>query len=265
MSKLELACNNCGETVYKMPSEVRSKNVYCDRKCLKEFRDKTKISVSCTHCGKVFSKQKSELIGKNTFCSRICKDEWQKVGLAGDKNNFYGKKHTQQTIDKIRKVKKEQSLIGKENPRYNRIKTKCDLCGKNVEKIPYLIKRSKSIYCSNECRSKAHSDKIAGKSNPNYNPLLAETDRLKRMQVLGYAKFKNDVKRRDGNMCVICHSHEDLIVHHLNSYHWDKENRLNVDNATTLCNSCHREFHTKFGYINNTKQQFKTYFEASIT
>lgn len=51
-------------------------------------------------CNEEIIKYKSQ-ISKNTFCSRKCKGIWQKLNLSGDKNPFYGKKHSDMTKNKI--------------------------------------------------------------------------------------------------------------------------------------------------------------------
>ena len=59
--------------------------------------------------------------------------------------------------------------------------------------------------------------------------------------------------------CIICHSKENLELHHLDSWHWDEENRLNVKNSEMLCKNCHDLFHTRYGIKENTEEQFKEF------
>lgn len=60
--------------------------------------------------------------------------------------------------------------------------------------------------------------------------------------------------------CVICGKDtKDNVAHHLNGYNWDKENRFNIDNGVCLCSTHHKEFHSIFGYGDNTKEQFKEF------
>ena len=93
MAKIKLACANCGKDVFKMPSEIRSKNVFCDKKCLNDYRERARVTINCEHCGVSFVKTKGNITGKRSFCSRKCKDEWQREGLKGDNNPFKNKKH----------------------------------------------------------------------------------------------------------------------------------------------------------------------------
>lgn len=264
ISKLELKCEFCGNKLSRFPSEVRSENVFCDRECWSNYQENNRRTEGCTFCGKSFTKKKSDFTGKNNFCSKKCKDRWQIDGLRGPNNPFYKKTHSLKSINLMKDTLKQVRLKGELNPRYNRKPVKCEVCGEISLKIPYLIDRSKNQYCSRECRHIGQSEIIAGVNNPNYNPQLSEQDREKRIKVLGYIKFKNSVLRRDEDSCALCKSKEKLVVHHLNSYHWDKENRLNPKNGITLCCKCHQSFHKTYGYKFNTKKQFEEFAQASI-
>lgn len=52
--------------------------------------------------------------------------------------------------------------------KFPKVITKCDYCGKKIEKRPYEIERSKHHYCSSECRSKHQKLTLKGESNPNF-------------------------------------------------------------------------------------------------
>ena len=73
-------------------------------------------------------------------------------------------------------------------------------------------------------------------------------------------KFVHDVMERDDYTCQICGQRSgNLAVHHLNGWHWDIDNRFNLDNGVTLCQAHHKDFHHKYGKTNNTKEQFDEY------
>lgn len=65
----------------------------------------------CANCGKEGNKKRNVSIltfksYKNHFCNNKCLAEWKKENTKGEKNNFFGKKHTKGTIDKMKNYKK---------------------------------------------------------------------------------------------------------------------------------------------------------------
>mgnify|MGYP003083500446 FL=1 len=265
MAKIKCTCANCGNEIFRFPSQILE-TTFCSRSCRSEFNKKNFTEeLSCLFCNKKFRKRKANIKGKNHFCSRICKDKWQKEGLKGKNNPFYSKVHTKKTINSIKRTIKLTRKTGVENPLYRKFEQICEICNKKYLTTPYLSERSQHHYCSIECHAKGKSIYGAGKNNPNYNSSLSDDERAmkSRSKILGYKTFRLSVLKRDNERCVICGGTDNLIVHHLNSHHWDKKNRVNPDNGVCLCEECHKDFHKKFGYKNNTKEQFKEY-EKSI-
>ena len=264
MPKLKCVCENCKSELYRYPSQILG-TVFCSRRCRSEYhKEHFTTELTCEQCSKLYRKRNANITGSRNFCSKVCKDSWQREGLKGDKNPFYHKTHSEDSIRKISVSLKMLYPKGKNNPKYKRVPVQCDICGKTVLKIPYLVERSKRQYCSNKCHALGKSDYGSGINNPNYNPNLTSHERERnRVKELGYVKFKSDVLRRDETKCVICKTNTKLNVHHLNSHHWDKKNRINPDNGVTLCRGCHTAFHQTYGYRNNTREQFIEFEKAS--
>lgn len=61
-----------------------------------------------------------------------------------------------------------------------------------------------------------------------------------------YNKFRLNVLKRD-EVCQCCGSTEDLHVHHISSYKYDKERRADTHNGIVLCKDCHSQFHSLYG------------------
>jgi len=112
-------CENCGKIIYKTPYQYKiHKHHFCDNKCSAEYRTKqSKIVKTCKFCGKDFLDKKSS---PKLFCSVECQINWQKG------------KVWRNTPDKI--------------------KTKCDYCGNDIEVIPSIYERYQHHFCSKNCK-----------------------------------------------------------------------------------------------------------------
>ena len=103
---------------------------------------------------------------------------------------------------------------------------------------------------------------LSGENNNNYNPLLTDEERAKGRKLLGegYNVWVKDVYTRDNYTCQICgKSHCRVNAHHLDGYHWCRNRRTDITNGVTLCDECHKEFHSTYGIKNNTENQFKQF------
>ena len=133
----------------------------------------------------------------------------------------------------------------------------CPNCGE-VAKMS-LSNFQRGYDCSNCKRLR-----FLGEKNPHYNPNLSDFDRkeLGRYEER-YKAFRNAVFARD-KKCVVCGSTNKKVVHHLDGYANNPDKRTDVNNAVTLCECCHKEFHRIYGYGNNTKEQFKEFKEEKL-
>ena len=103
-----------------------------------------------------------------------------------------------------------------------------------------------------------------GADHPRHNPNLTEEERLKnRYQLSGGNSrvWSQQVMRRDNYTCQICGDSPsgNLNSHHLNGWNAFPEQRFDLDNGVTLCTDCHKEFHSQYGYGDNTREQFDEY------
>lgn len=105
-----------------------------------------------------------------------------------------------------------------------------------------------------------------GKEHHSYNPTITDEERIKKRTLFAkeLSDWKNKVFARDDYTCKCCNKRgSNLNAHHLNSYHWAKEERFDINNGITLCVICHKNFHKKYGMKNNTKEQFKEYIKLT--
>lgn len=50
-----------------------------------------------------------------------------------------------------------------------------------------------------------------------------------------------------------------MQLHHLNSRNKFPEQTFDEDNVVIICKDCHKKIHDKYGYGDNTKEQFEEF------
>ena len=101
---------------------------------------------------------------------------------------------------------------------------------------------------------------MTGENNPSWNPNLTDEEREYKRLEEGLKKWKENVMIRDNYTCQVTGKRGgNLNCHHLNSYHWDKEHRTDINNGITISEEIHKLFHKTYGYKNNTKEQFEEF------
>lgn len=140
-----------------------------------------------------------------------------------------------------------------------KINIECDNCKQQIKVVyrVYFKHNHNGKYYCNHCSSKVL---MSGDKHWNWNSDRTEEDRQDRHNgnKAQINEWRKKVYDRDNYTCQHCHlskSHH-LIAHHLNGYDNYKEERFLVSNGITLCDECHKDFHHKYGYGNNTKKQF---------
>ncbi|OAO82597.1 HNH endonuclease [Anoxybacillus flavithermus] len=122
---------------------------------------------------------------------------------------------------------------------------------------------------------KNNISKRSGINHPKYNPNLTDKERECGRNYPEYIEWRKRVYEECSYTCQCCGDNKggNLVAHHLNGWHWCKDERFVDFNGIALCESCHNKFHKKYGYQNNTREQFieflidelqkKNYSEAS--
>lgn len=156
----------------------------------------------------------------------------------------------------------------------------CDCCGKiTKDEYRHYLKCNHNLktYC-NKCALKLFNSgennpnwgnkyTPTGKDNPSWNPNLTQTERESNRNYKEYTQFVKKVMNRDNYTCQCCGNklNHDGIVHHLDGYNWCVEKRTDETNGITLCENCHKNFHSIYGKGNNTKEQFEEWIGRAIT
>jgi 5-methylcytosine-specific restriction endonuclease McrA len=109
--------------------------------------------------------------------------------------------------------------------------------------------------------SRCRYENMFGKNNPNWDSNLTNEKRELMRNYSEHREWKYAVKERDNFTCQICGDNRggNLISHHLYSYNNSPDLRTVLTNGVCLCEKCHKAFHHKYGYGNNTKEQFEEF------
>lgn len=175
-----------------------------------------KVIVRCSVCGNEIEREKGQADKWDVyFCSNKCRSKYQ-----------------------------AQNRKGKNNSRYNRVKTVCEWCNKKFETWPSI--KDKVKFCSKKCRNDWQSHMMSGERHPNWKGGVSEK-RSKDWVSREYKEWRKKVFERDNYTCQICGDNTggNLNAHHIKSYRDYPELRYEVSNGMTLCEFCHVEVHSK--------------------
>lgn len=95
--------------------------------------------------------------------------------------------------------------------------------------------------------------------NPNITDEEREENRNRRYDSR-LIEWRTAVYIRDDRRCQVCGVHnKNLVAHHKDSWNKFKEKRFVVLNGVTCCEDCHKEYHSVFGYGDNTEEEWKSF------
>lgn len=137
----------------------------------------------------------------------------------------------------------------------------CD-CGRVVSiRQSHIVKGvSKSCGCLNieVATARLANYQPKGHKHPRWRHDVDDTYRESRRMYSMYYKWRLEVFSRDKYTCQTCGDSRggNLNAHHIMSYNKFSDFRLLPINGITLCEVCHKDFHSKYGNGNNTLIQF---------
>lgn len=233
---------------------------YGKLKVLKETNERNKhnrplFECECD-CGEIVYKTLNVLrVRKTPSCKTCTSKNRKKVGMA-NKRNIAGVKFGRLTAVHPTEKRDGRSIIWK---------CVCD-CGSEKEVAVRDLNKGNTESCG--ClakefmveKNKKWGLEHRGEKHPSWNPELTEEDRIRNRSGLDDGRvneWRASIFIRDNRRCQVCNvKNKNLNAHHLDGWNWCKEKRFDTENGITLCASCHRRFHKKYGYGNNTKEQF---------
>lgn len=199
------------------------------------------------HCGNEFVARSGNILTKNTK-SCGCKQQYIENKFEDKTGNRYGR----------------LTVVNRDLSR-GRSKTywicKCD-CGNDT--VVWAAKLDRGITKSCGCYRDEKIKEMGAKhmhrkkeQHHNWKGGIGERD----AELLN--KWRKNVFTRDNYKCVRCGSGGKLAAHHISPFETDIENRYNLDNGATLCESCHIQYHKTYGFRHFKPDTFKQYCECN--
>ena len=269
MSKYNTKCGVCGKKIYRKPNEIKKSKTgifYCGKECFHEGSSRLQYQKASDKLGEdlkgfIERKYHEEMLntreiaklvyGRRNMGPNIIR--WmERLGI---ETRSRSEAVSLQWVDNDER-RAWQSNFAKEN-----------LSGGTPAREE-LIK----VMQTKEYKEKSASAKlgrnnpmygVTGDKHPQWNPELSDSERITKRNYPEYIAWRTSVFERDGHACQVCldKTGGNLTAHHINGYHWDKGGRTDVNNGITLCDSCHKEFHSMYGYKDVNLFQFSQFLE----
>ena len=180
-------------------------------------------AIICKQCGKMFYKLPCEVQYRTKICSKECANKY-----------YVGENHP---------------AYGKERNKYAQIEYNCEYCGELNSVYKSRYNQVEHHFCDKKCNTAWIKLQVSKQ----------DKEILKGRHCHSIRKWRQLCKERDNEECQICNSDMDLRVHHLNSFTKYPELQFTLDNGVTLCECCHRAFHSEYGIKNFTKDNYLEY------
>lgn len=178
MAKLvDVLCHFCEKKIsVESYRTKRTKRFFCSRDCQFKWqktdeyslihqsrKKKSDIKIVCAYCGKVSYKKKRNVKGKNSFCDKYCRNKYN-----------------------AEKIKKEMTK--------DKVKVKCDNCGRDKYVNESVFKKNKNFFCSRDCYWQWRRHNIPkGKDSPFYNRIEKKCDNCeKEIEVTPFVDKRNN-------------------------------------------------------------------------
>ena len=147
----------------------------------------------------------------------------------------------------------------------------CEYCGKEFSIQPKRI--NTAHYCSKDCADKARIGMLSSHKGIKFPQFSGENhwkwkggitqQRYRDRTTVEMKEWRRSCLSRDNFTCQKTGQHGgDLQVHHINNFSEFIELRTSIENGITLSKQAHKEFHKKYGYKNNTKEQLTEFLNS---
>lgn len=263
-SKVEVSvkCDNCGNEFTKPYGfALKNKRHYCCIECQSEHKSKIQLDKLEDKIGEPLYDYlyREYVTNKKTFrqiseCIYGNPKNNSSVGYWLKKLNIpirHGSEAIKtQWINNEQRRKKHSELMKKASPTFDRSFMHTD---------EYKHKQSEA-----KKGSKNGMWRVCGEKHPNWDKNRTHEKRQIERKSTKDHIWRSTIFSRDNRTCCKCGENKDkkMVVHHINSYDIHKEQRYDINNGIVMCEKCHKDFHSKYGYGKNTKSQFDEYLKA---
>ncbi len=215
------------------------------------------------HCANI-KKSKEHIMGKTyeqIYGEDRAREIKRKLSIvnSGKNNNMYGKTHSVKARMNISKKNKGRVSPNKGKP-----------CSDSAKK--YLSDKFKGKHHSPDTEfKKGHKTWIEGKTHSEKTRKMLSERQMgednhnwkggKSSELYGKdfnKKFKNIIRKRDNQICMLCNVHREKIKRALSVHHIDYNKLLSIkENCLCLCDSCHSKTHYN-------RKHWKTFFQSLL-
>lgn len=185
-----------------------------------------------------------------------------------------GKSRSKDTKERMSKRRKEFWQDSENRKRMSKAYKNSPNCKKQLKEL-HEAKKGKPR--SEKIREKI-SEAERGEKGSNWKGGVTSLNKVIR-QSLNFKLWRKSIFKRDNYTCQLCNKRSrQIFPHHIISFVEirDKNNirtfdeALNceelwdINNGITLCEKCHKEFHKRYGWGNNTKEQLEEFLNKEV-
>ena len=270
IKKYNCTCDSCEKEMRRKPYELKSgKKLFCSKECSDKYKSNINYKEMCKRVGSDFK----EWLNQKYNIEKLNSRDLAELAYGKRKNGPNITNWMKRLDVPIRKRSDAIALqwVNDDERKKNAAEKAIESMGAESlgrKKLIELMQTDEykiKISIANGGENNGMYG-VFGSNHPQWNPNLEPYEREKKRHYTENRFWRINTFERDNYTCQVCgdSSGGNLVAHHLNGYHWDKENRFNLENSATLCESCHKDFHSEYGYKFNTKEQFNEYLNKAL-